>query len=198
MPQADKIQTTCPKGLVSLGSNATSTTRESAKIIHDAVDFIAQSNLRITKISDFYKTPCFPPGAGPDFVNAAIEVQTDLLPHDLLQFLHETEVRFGRERPSRWAPRTLDMDLIACGDVVLPDRALLQHWMDMPLEDQKKLAPEQLILPHPRVQDRAFVLIPLADIAPDWRHPIIGKTVREMVAALPDAEKKGVQPYVAP
>ncbi len=153
--------------------------------------------MRITKISEFYKTPCFPPGAGPDFVNAAIEVQTDLLPHDLLQFLHETEVRFGRERPSRWAPRTLDMDLIACGDVVLPDRALLQHWMDMPLEDQKKLAPEQLILPHPRVQDRAFVLIPLADIAPDWRHPIIGKTVRELVAALPDAEKKGVQPYVA-
>ena len=59
---------------------------------------------------------------------------------------------------------------------------------------QQKKAPDQLILPHPRMQDRAFVLVPMMDICPDWRHPILGTTVREMVAALPEADREAVRP----
>jgi 2-amino-4-hydroxy-6-hydroxymethyldihydropteridine diphosphokinase len=80
------------------------------------------------------------------------------------------------------------------GDVVLPDVQTQTDWREIPLEQQMVNAPDQLILPHPRLQDRAFVLVPLADIAPDWRHPLIGKTVREMLNDLPEADKKGVWP----
>nr|WP_282569236.1 2-amino-4-hydroxy-6-hydroxymethyldihydropteridine diphosphokinase [Aliiroseovarius sp. S1339] len=192
------MQSTCPKVLVSLGSNATSSLGESEKIIHDAIEYLTEQGLRITKSSRYYSTPCFPVGAGPDFVNAAINVDTDLPPEDLLSALHGVEAHFGRERPSRWAPRTLDLDLIAYGDSVLPNKSVLSHWMDLPLDDQKEVAPDQLILPHPRMHERAFVLIPLADIAPDWCHPILGKTVQELVNDLPDAEKKDIKPYLTP
>ncbi|WP_348984598.1 2-amino-4-hydroxy-6-hydroxymethyldihydropteridine diphosphokinase [Aliiroseovarius sp. S2029] len=198
MPQAINLHSTCPKVLVSLGSNATSSLRESAKIIHDAVEQLAALGLRITRKSRYYSTPCFPAGAGPDFVNAVVGIDSDLPPADILAVLHEVEEAFGRERPSRWAPRTLDLDLLACGDQILPDIFILKRWMTLPLAEQMKQAPDQLILPHPRLHERAFVLIPLADVAPQWRHPITQMTVKQMVDELPDADKKGVLPYTYP
>lgn len=198
MPQAINLHSTCPKVLVSLGSNATSSLRESAKIIHDAVEQLAALGLRITRKSRYYSTPCFPAGAGPDFVNAVVGIDSDLPPADILAVLHEVEEAFGRERPSRWAPRTLDLDLLACGDQILPDIFILKRWMTLPLAEQMKQAPDELILPHPRLHERAFVLIPLADVAPQWRHPITQMTVKQMVDELPDADKKGVLPYTYP
>jgi 2-amino-4-hydroxy-6-hydroxymethyldihydropteridine diphosphokinase len=90
--------------------------------------------------------------------------------------------------------RTLDLDLLALGDSVLPDAATQEHWRNLPLADQKRLAPDGLILPHPRLQDRAFVLVPLADVAPDWRHPLTGQTVAAMTASLPAAERAAMRP----
>ena len=192
MSQVTIWQDTCPKVLVLLGSNATSTLEQSAKIVRDAIRHLAALGLRITHIGDYYSTACFPVGAGPDFVNVAIGLDSDLAAKDLLALFHQVEDAFGRERPSRWAQRTLDIDLVAYESRVLPDAEVLRQWMDLPLEDQKRIAPDQLVLPHPRMHERAFVLIPLADVAPDWIHPITGKTVREMAHDLPEAEKKGV------
>lgn len=90
--------------------------------------------------------------------------------------------------------RTLDLDLIALGDAVLPDAATQAQWRGLDPEAQRRLAPDRLILPHPRLQDRSFVLVPLADVAPDWRHPVLGLTVREMLAARPVAERSEVVP----
>ncbi len=181
------------KRLVALGSNALSDLALSLGLVKDSILQLEREGLRINAISRFYRTPCFPAGAGPDFVNAAIEVQSALSDRALLDLFHEVEAAFGRERPSRWAPRTLDIDLIASGDHIAPDRATLAHWMDLPLEVQKRVAPDEMILPHPRLQDRGFVLIPLMDIAPDWRHPVLGKTIRQMCEALPAAEKAEIQ-----
>ena len=90
--------------------------------------------------------------------------------------------------------RTLDLDLIGIENQVLPDRETFAAWSELDLDTQKLRAPDQLILPHPRVAERAFVLVPLADIVPDWRHPVSGKTVLQMCDALPEAVKAEVRP----
>lgn len=106
----------------------------------------------------------------------------------LLALLHRAEAEFGRVRMTRWAGRTLDIDLLALGDSVLPDAETQTRWRNLPPADQQRKTPEEVILPHPRLQDRAFVLVPLADVAPDWRHPLLGLTVLEMRAALDPAD----------
>lgn len=146
--------------------------------------------------SRFYRTPCFPAGAGPDYVNAAFSapVPAGMTPQAALAILHGIEADLGRTRETRWGMRTLDLDLIAFGDVVLPDAAEQDRWRDLPPEVQKISAPDRLILPHPRVQDRAFVLVPLADVAPDWVHPRLQRSVAQMLAALPARDRDEVVP----
>ena len=195
MPQAKNHQKAHTKVLVLLGSNVTFALEESAELVRDALNCLSERGIRITSISRYYSTACFPAGVGPDFINVAAELAVDEPPETLLQKLHDVEDEFGRERPSRWAQRTLDIDLIAYGDCITPDRTTFEHWMNLSLEEQMKQAPDQLILPHPRVQDRGFALIPLSDVAPDWRHPVLGKSIREMADALSEEAKKEVSPF---
>ncbi len=145
-------------------------------------------------MSRLFATPCFPPGTGPDYVNAAAVIATSLDPPTLLGHLNAIEDRFGRQRVQRWGQRTLDLDLLAYEDLVLPDAATHDHWRNLPPDAQVRQAPDTLILPHPRLQDRAFVLVPLAEIAPDWRHPRLMITVLEMLNRLEMAEIAAVTP----
>jgi 2-amino-4-hydroxy-6-hydroxymethyldihydropteridine diphosphokinase len=110
----------------------------------------------------------------------------------VLESLHEIEAEFGREREQRWGMRTLDLDLLAIEDHVLPDLNGYLAWQNLDLDGQKSVAPREIILPHPRLHDRAFVLVPLADIAPNWCHPVRRLTVQQMLDALPQAEVKQV------
>ena len=153
----------------------------------------------VTQTSNLYQTPCFPAGAGPDYVNAVIAVTLrHFMPAaEILIFLHAVEAKFGRERVQRWGMRTLDIDLLALGESVLPDRATYLHWQSLPLDDQRRLTPDQLVLPHPRLAERAFVLVPLNDVAPDWQHPITGLTVAQMLAALPAKDRADVVPIAS-
>ena len=113
---------------------------------------------------------------------------------ELLSRLHQVEAMFGRERKQRWGMRTLDIDLLALGDVVLPDTATQTQWRNLDAALQARETPDDLILPHPRLQDRAFVLVPLAEVAPDWRHPMLNLTVLQMMAALPAADLAEMRP----
>ncbi|MFK7874376.1 MAG: 2-amino-4-hydroxy-6-hydroxymethyldihydropteridine diphosphokinase, partial [Paracoccaceae bacterium] len=153
---------------IALGANVTSSHGPPALTINVAIQKLEAESLTISKQSIFYQTPAFPEGSGPDFVNAVIEVETTMSPDALLARLHEVEAELGRERHARWSARTIDLDLIAYGALILPDEKSYMDWLDAPLETQKNRAPERLILPHPRLQDRSFVLGPLCDIAPDW------------------------------
>lgn len=101
--------------------------------------------------------------AGPDYVNAVAELRSELEPLALLAQLQTVELSFGRQRPYRHAPRTLDLDLLFYG--------------------QRQLAGPVLTLPHPRAHQRAFVLVPLAELAPDWRL-VDGRSVAQALAAL--------------
>lgn len=198
MSQPKERHETGTETLIALGSNATSDAGTSAETISAALRDLQTLTHCSLKISKFYQTPAFPPGSGPDFVNAAVRMSSPKSATCTLQELHAIERRFGRRRHQRWAPRTLDLDLIAWGNSVLPDRDTLGRWMDLPLDLQKTEAPDQLLLPHPRLHERAFVLVPLCDVAPDWRHPVLGLTIAEMAERLSDEQRAEVQPLPAP
>lgn len=178
--------------LIALGSNAISFQGDARANVAWAVGRVTALAQGAVRVSPFYATPAYPAGAGPDFVNAAMAFDCGLDASAVLAALHAIEAEAGRTRTTRWGPRSLDLDLIAQGDQVLPDAATQDHWRHLPPDAQALTAPDRLILPHPRVQDRSFVLVPLADVAPDWRHPRLGVSVLEMLARLPDADRASV------
>ncbi|MBW4707282.1 2-amino-4-hydroxy-6-hydroxymethyldihydropteridine diphosphokinase [Roseobacter sp. YSTF-M11] len=186
MPQIRSI------ALIALGSNTPSGAGDPTETVEKAVAAIAQSVGVIRGVSRLYATPAFPVGSGPDFVNAALAVSTGLSAPRVIEILHGIEAQMGRLRHERWAPRTLDLDLIALGDRLLPDAQTHETWRSMPLAQQMTQTPDRLIVPHPRVQERAFVLVPLTDVAPDWVHPALNLSVAQMLAALPDDLKSEV------
>ena len=180
--------------LLALGGNLPSKVGKPSDTLSAALERLDCQGIRLVQVSRFYATPCFPEGAGPDYVNAAAEIETDLSANALLARLHEIEASFGRERQSRWAGRTLDIDLLAGNGKVLPNLKIFKQWQDLNLQNQKVETPQELILPHPRLQDRAFVLVPLKDIARDWVHPVIGLSVDEMLSNLSETEVKAAVP----
>lgn len=179
---------------VALGGNLGFLGKSVQSTVVAALENLIMRKVQVQRISRFFRTPAYPPGSGPDYVNAAALVQTDLGAEALLSLLHEVEADFARERDARWASRTVDLDLLLDGERVLPDPVTQRRWMDLSPERQRVDAPDQLILPHPRLQDRAFVLIPLVEILPDWVHPATGQSVRQMVQALPAGEIAAICP----
>ena len=175
--------------LVALGGNLPSSVGPPEMTLRYALANLRLRTNSLIRTSNFFFTPCFPNGFGPDYVNGALEFNFSGQARELLDILHEIEAMFGRVRNTRWGGRILDLDLVAFGDDIAPSIGSYLQWRNMPLEKQIEQIPKEMILPHPRLQERAFVLGPLMDIAPDWCHPVLGLTVREMYGRLPLADR---------
>lgn len=183
-------------GIGALGANLPSSEGDILRTLRTALAILhADVDISITAVSRFWMTPSYPSGTGPEYANAVFLLETSLSAEMLLARFHQVEADFGRDRGTgRWSARPLDIDLIDLGGEISPDAPAVDFWMCLPEERQKVEAPDHLILPHPRVQDRGFVLGPLAEIAPGWRHPLTGHSVARMLGNLGPGGLAGMHP----
>lgn len=150
---------------IALGSNVGD--RE-GNLLRGVAEVARLPDSRVTALSSFYDTEPVGMAAAENFLNAVLKLESSLSPDELLPALLRIEAAiFGRERKSGVEPRRMDLDLLLYGEVVINK-------------------PPLIIIPHPRLQERRFVLAPLAEIAPEFRHPLLGKTFKEMLAGLSD------------
>lgn len=164
--------------LIALGANLPSLAHGAPRAtLEAALRLMPEFGIGLRRRSSWYANPAVPPSNQPDYINAVVEVGTELPPEALLDCLHQIEARLGRSREKRWEARIVDLDLLDYdGRVRRPDAM-------SPLE-----------LPHPRLHQRAFTLVPIAELAPGWRHPVSGRTVSALIRELEPAAIAAMRP----
>jgi len=164
--------------LIALGANLPSNYGRPDETILAAQKVMDEQGIHVVQSSRIWLTAPVPVSDQPWYHNAVVQVETSLSPYALLEMLQSIENDFGRVRTVRNAPRLLDLDLIAYHDRIL----------DKP----------DLIVPHPRMHERAFVLMPLQDIVSSWTHPVYGFDLSDMIAKIPDEQKAQPMEITAP
>jgi 2-amino-4-hydroxy-6-hydroxymethyldihydropteridine diphosphokinase len=157
--------------LLALGSNRPGLWGSPEETVREALARLDGSGIRLKRASRLVVSAAFGVVDQPAFVNAVAEVETAFRPEALLERLHRIERLAGRRRTLRWGPRTLDLDLLDYHGLVRP-------------------SPHRPVLPHPGIAERIFVLAPLAEVAPGWRHPVSRQTAVAMLRRL-DPEGQG-------
>lgn len=151
--------------IVALGANDKGQDATCIAGLETALDYFEQAGIQVIARSSWWQSAAWPDPSDPPFINGVVAVRTQLSPNALMAELSRIEDALGRVRSVRNAPRTLDLDLIAYGCVV----------GDL----------DGLLLPHPRASERLFVMGPLAEILPDWVHPVLGQTAETLSKSAP-------------
>lgn len=162
--------------LVALGANLPGPEGTPAQTLAASCRAMTARDLRIAAFSRIWQSAPVPASDQPWYSNAVVRLETDLPAHLLMDELKAIEEQFGRVRVTKNEARVLDLDLIAANDEVFET--------------------EKLVLPHPRMHERAFVLMPLRDVAPEWVHPILKKPINDLIAALPRQDIKAGEPLL--
>ena len=153
---------------IALGANLPFEGIPAPRVLAHAVTAIENAGLRVTALSGIWQTAAWPPSDQPDYYNAVVAIDpSGLSPQALYEKLRTIESEFGRERRERWAARTLDLDIVAM--------------------ERRAGTFGAITLPHPSMHKRAFVLAPLDEVAPEWRHPESGLSPGELLGLLPEA-----------
>lgn len=155
--------------LIALGANLPSRCGAPEQTLKKAVADIQARGIRVVKQSSIWKTAPVPVSDQPWYRNAVIRVETNLPAFELLGLLHSIEDDFGRMRTVKNAPRLLDLDLLAYNTDLINE--------------------EGVFIPHPRMHNRGFVLRPLEEVAPQWVHPVLKRSVADLIKALPANEE---------
>jgi 2-amino-4-hydroxy-6-hydroxymethyldihydropteridine diphosphokinase len=162
-------QTRPVRALIALGGNLPWQDIAPERLLPKVFDALDGEEFRLLAHSSLWRTPAWPDPSAPPYVNAAAAIETNLGAEALLGHLHAIERRFGRVRgDDRNQSRTLDLDIIDIGG--------------------RQIDTAELTLPHPRAASRAFVLLPLREVAPDWCDPVSGQAIDALIAGLPDSD----------
>ncbi len=175
--------------LLALGANLPSRWGEPPYTFERAIALLQSAGFAIEKVSKLYKTRAVGPGKQNIYYNCVLSGQTRLSPAALMRTAKAIEAQAGRRRGRTWGPRVLDIDIIDYRGRRLGQSPIMQR-----IEHR---VPGRLVLPHPEAHRRAFVLVPLRDVEPAWRHPVSRKGLAAMIEALPLPTRKGVGPGLA-
>lgn len=157
-----KVDSHMSTAYIALGANLSNPKQSFIK----ALDAIAALGIPIENVSGLWKSPSWPPGLGhPDYLNAVAKISFAGKPMELLDILNQIETEFGRVRDERNAPRPMDLDIIDFDGI--------------------EMCHDRLTLPHPRMETRGFVLLPLQQVASDWIRPGTGDSIESLIAKLP-------------
>lgn len=172
-----------------LGSNLPYGNLSPAETVRAAIEALSDAGVSEIKTSPFYGTSPVPKSDQPDFVNCVVTGQTSLKAAALLHACQRIEMSFGRKRDDRWGARTLDVDILSYNNDVVPARA---DWQAIASRAAEGAVIPDLVLPHPQLHRRAFVLVPLCDLVPGWAHPVFGSCADDLLKVLPKSERLGV------
>jgi 2-amino-4-hydroxy-6-hydroxymethyldihydropteridine diphosphokinase len=162
--------------ILGIGSNLSSSFGDRFQNILKALSFLKSSNVEIIKISSFYETPSYPDESNPKFINVVACIKTNLKPLNLMQLLLSIENKLGRLRIEKNGPRTCDLDIIDYNNEVI----------EFVFESMNFFAP------HQNLSNRNFVLYPLKEIQPSWKHPVTNESIDTLISKLPFEDKKSI------
>ena len=162
--------------ILGLGSNLSSSFGDRYKNIETALSFLINNKITINKKSSFYETPSYPNASDPKFINIVIEISTDLNPSELASIIIFIEEKLERKRDQKNDPRTCDIDIIDYNNQIL----------------NSKYRNLDLVVPHKELENRNFVLFPLQEIIPTWKHPKTGEIISTLIQKLPAEDRNSI------